>query len=632
MLDYLIIGAGPTGLCAAKTILECEPEAKIKILDANQTLGGVWSKQNIYPSLKTNNLRGGIDFSDFPMHDGFGIRHGQHPTGEVMHEYYKAYAERSSLLSIIDFETQVGDISRLADAKGWLLKTTTSGGTGDASGTEYTTKKLLVATGITNLPHRPTLKGAEVFGGPIIHSAELGSKGDLLFANENVKTVAVLGGGKSAYDSVQVAGKAGRNVEWIIRKSGKGPEWVFPSHTKIGPFTVPREFLPSRRAVSFFSPCLWDDGFSKLRYLLHSTSIGKIIAQKFWGNLHAATIQDCGIRNDERTKVLEPEQSPFWYGTASGVYNFEKDIYEMIKSGQVRVHREDISHLSEGHITFTSSSSPSSSSDPDPGPAAASEAHSIQVDALITATGFSAKPTVTFTPTSTHSDLGIPSTTFTRGQHEFWSTLDGAADEKLSRAFPRLVSGPFASPSSDTVKPYNAGIDPETNYTPFRLYRGIAPPGPTANGTRDLVFIGMFSNLANTPRCELQCLWAYAYLSGSLAIDPDAVYDEAALMSRFARFRAPFGHGRFFPDLVFDQVPYMDTLLRDLGLKYWRKPSFVRELFEPYRAADYEGVVKEWLATKPGRCASLASHDAGAAHGATNSGHEETPLLKNKGV
>ncbi|KIW43913.1 uncharacterized protein PV06_04963 [Exophiala oligosperma] len=653
MFDYLIIGAGPSGLCAAKTILECEPEAKVKVLDANQTLGGVWSKQIIYPSLKTNNLRGGIDFSDFPMHDGFGIQDGQHPTGDVMHEYYKAYAERSKLLSIIDFDTQVNDISRLEGARGWVLKTVTTSAatTGGASQTEYTTKKLLVATGITNLPHRPTLEGSEDFGGPIIHSAELGFKGDLLFANENVETVAVLGGGKSAYDSVQAAGKAGRQVEWIIRKSGKGPEWVFPSHTKIGPFTVPREFLPARRAVSFFSPCLWDDGFDKFRYFVHSTSVGKFVAQKFWANLHEATIQDCGMRNDERTRVLEPEQSPFWYGTASGVYNFEKDIYEMVKSGQVRVHREDIDHLSKGHITFK----PSSSTDPRDPPGTGSRTSDpsiIQVDAVITATGFSAKPTVTFSPTSTHSDLGIPSTTFTRSQHDFWASLDRAADEKLSVMFPRLTSGPFMSPSSNTVQPYNPGADAEVKYTPFRLYRGIAPPGPTADGKHDLVFIGMFSNLANTPRMELQCLWGYAYLNGHFEskIDRDTVYDESALMSRFSKFRAPFGHGRFFPDLVFDQVPYMDTLLRDLGLKYWRKPGWLRELFEPYRAKDYRGVVKEWLslasvvATKPvvvkaNNMASIevvAEHEDDAMRKSSSknkdkNGMEKTPLLK-KGV
>ncbi|KAI1609145.1 dimethylaniline monooxygenase (N-oxide forming) [Exophiala viscosa] len=568
MYDYLVVGAGPSGLCAAKTILECEPDADIKILDANNTLGGVWSKENIYPGLKTNNLRGGIDFSDFPMHDGFGIPQGQHPTGEAMHNYLEAYADRADVVRLIDFDIKVTEISPLEDDKGWRLKTA-------LADHEYKTKKLIVATGITNHPHRPTLQGADGFGGPIIHSAELGFKGDAVFNNPKVTTIAVLGGGKSAYDAVHLAGKTGRQVEWIIRKSGKGPEWIFPSHTKMGPFSVPREWLTTRRILSFFSPCLWNDGFSKFRSFLHQTSIGMSIAQKFWANLHAATVKDCGMRLHESTRVLEPQTSPFWYGTASGIYNFEKDIYEMVKMGQVRVHREDISHLSAGHIHLTSSKG-------------------VDASALITATGFSAKPTFTFTRKETHSDLGVPSTSLTPVQQDFWNALDEKADLRIGEAFPRLLSGPHLSATSSVVKLYTTTIDPEMNYSPFRLYRAIAPPGPTARGDHSLVFISMFSNLANTARCELQCLWVYAYLNDKLAIERATVFEETALMARYAKFRAPFGHGRFFPDLVFDQVPYFDTLLQDLGLKFWRKPHILAELFGAYRSTDYNGVVQEW--------------------------------------
>lgn len=269
-------------------------------VNQNKTLGGVWSEENLYPGLKTNNLRGGLDFSDFPMHDGFGIPEGQHPTGEAMHKYLEAYAQRSDLVRLIDFDTKVTEIAPSDDHKGWILRTSLDAG-------EYKTKKLIVATGVTNQPHRPTLKGAENFGGPIIHSAELGFKGDTVFNNPSVKTIAVLGGGKSAYDAVHLAGKTGHQIQWIIRKSGKGPEWVFPSHTKMGPFSVPREWLTTRRIISFFSPCLWNDGFGKFRSFLHGTSLGMMIAQKFWANLHVATVEDCGMRKHDATKVLEPE-------------------------------------------------------------------------------------------------------------------------------------------------------------------------------------------------------------------------------------------------------------------------------------------------------------------------------------
>ena len=265
----------------------------------NKTVGGVWSEENIYLGLKTNNIRGGLDFSDFPIHDGFGVPVGQHVSGEVMHSYMKAYAENFDILRLIDFESPVAEVSKLQGLEGWNVKL--------GSGTDIQTRKLIVATGVTNAPNRPQLDGSQEYGAPIMHSADIGTRGSAVTEDANVEVVAVLGGGKSAYDAVHLAGKAGKRVEWIIRKSGKGPEWIFPART-MGPLQAVREKLSTRRFVSFFSPCLWNDGFGWIRHFLHATSIGKAISKKFWASLHQATLADCGMLKDERTKVLEPEQ------------------------------------------------------------------------------------------------------------------------------------------------------------------------------------------------------------------------------------------------------------------------------------------------------------------------------------
>jgi hypothetical protein len=180
-------------------------------------------------------------------------------------------------------------------------------------------------------------------------------------------------------------------------------------------------------------------------------------------------------------------------------------------------------------------------------------------------------------------------------QTQTWTDLDAKADSTIRAEFPRLLSGPFKSPSSNVVQPYVKTVDPELQYTPFRLYRSIAPPGLTAKGGNSIAFIGYVSNIASTIRLEIQCLWAYAYLNGKLDIDRSKVMEDAALMSRFNKHRSPYGHGRFFPDLVFDQNPFFDLLLKDLGLRTWRKANLLRELFEPYGQDDYRGLAQEWL-------------------------------------
>lgn len=170
------------------------------------------------------------------MDDQFGGSKGQPITGEAMHKYLDAYARKWDLLKRIDFQVEVLEISQLNDAQGWKVKVNSS-----QQEQVFETRKLIVATGITNRPHRPTIEGSGSFTGLIIHSADLGMKSHLIVDDPSVKRVAVLGGGKSSYDAVYLAASRGKEVEWIIRKSGKGPAWVFPSHTFLGPFRVWRE-------------------------------------------------------------------------------------------------------------------------------------------------------------------------------------------------------------------------------------------------------------------------------------------------------------------------------------------------------------------------------------------------------
>lgn len=49
-----------------------------------------------------------------------------------------------------------------------------------------------------------------------------------------------------------------------------------------------------------------------------------------------------------------------------------------------------------------------------------------------------------------------------------------------------------------------------------------------------------------------------------------------------------------FSDFVFDAVPYMDLMMRDLGLQANRKQGWA-DVWQPYGPADYRGCVDEWV-------------------------------------
>ena len=70
---------------------------------------------------------------------------------------------------------------------------------------------------------------------------------------------------------------------------------------------------------------------------------------------------------------------------------------------------------------------------------------------------------------------------------------------------------------------------------------------------------------------------------------------QTALSSRFGKWRYPWGFSQWYPEFVYDAVPYADMLLTDLGLRKWRKSSWKKEVFEGYTVKDYRGIKQEWM-------------------------------------
>lgn len=137
------------------------------------------------------------------------------------------------------------------------------------------------------------------------------------------------------------------------------------------------------------------------------------------------------------------------------------------------------------------------------------------------------------------------------------------------------------------------------------LYRFMVPASERFLKTRDIAFTGVLSNFSNPINAHVCGLWISAYFNGQLNNDPGAaVGDEEALArvqyetvlhNRFGKWRYPTDWGSSRPpSFIFDAVPYLDMIQRDLGVKHLRKGSWLAEMWSPYLPPDFRTINEEW--------------------------------------
>lgn len=200
---------GWAGLASAKTYHQFHPDQSVVILDQNATLGGTWANERLYPGLKTNNLVGPLQYPDFPLvPEEFGIEHGQHIPGQVVHDYLSQYADKFDIADKIRYGTKAVSAEH-HHSGGWTVTAESGGET-----IRLTTARLVVATGLTSDAFLPKFEGEESLGAPIFHSKQFSDNRNTL---DTAKSVTIFGGTKSAWDAVYAYASKGIRVNWVIR-------------------------------------------------------------------------------------------------------------------------------------------------------------------------------------------------------------------------------------------------------------------------------------------------------------------------------------------------------------------------------------------------------------------------------
>ncbi|EXJ95997.1 hypothetical protein A1O1_01123 [Capronia coronata CBS 617.96] len=551
--DLVVIGTGWYGLAAAKTYIELHPAKNVVVLEANASVGGVWAEDRLYPGLKSNNMLGTYEYPDYPMDEArYGVKPGQHIPGTVLHRYLTDYAKRFGVYSRTRFNTKVDSVTATEDG-GWLLKTSSS------ENPTLRTKKLIVATGLTSQPYVPQLPGMQEYQGSLFHVRDFAKHATTL--NE-AKHAVVIGGAKSAWDVAYAYAEAGVPVDMVIRKSGHGPVWMAPPY--VTPLKKWLEKLVHTRLLTWLSPCIWgdEDGYSGVRWFLHGTFIGRAIVSTFWKILASDVIALNKYDSHPELKKLKPWDPAFYVGSSLSIHNYPTSFFDLVREGKVRVHIDEIARFGAKSISLASG-------------------ESIDADAVVLATGWRKEPSIEFLG-GLEAEVGL---------HHSPSDLEDLtkeADVEILQRFPSLKTQPKRKTQLEQTLA-------ERMHQPLRMYRFMVPPAMVSG--RNLAFAGMVSTITTSICATVQALWISAFFDDKLDRLPKSEDDikwQTVLQTQFGRWRYPIGYGPRFPDFVFDAVPYLDMLLRDLRVGSYRKKGKMADIFDPYGPQDYVGVVEEW--------------------------------------
>jgi hypothetical protein len=186
-----IIGAGPSGITAAKHLLQVG-HTNIVIYEKKDQVGGIWlyspdaSQPSIYETAHLITSKSMSQYSDYPMPDDYP----DYPSHKLLLKYFQGYAEHFGVVPYIEFETCVMSAKKQADET-WQITLD--------DGRIETFDYLIVANGHHWNPRLPDYDGE--FTGEFTHSHVYRTA-----VPYREKRVLVVGGGNSACDiSVDIA-------------------------------------------------------------------------------------------------------------------------------------------------------------------------------------------------------------------------------------------------------------------------------------------------------------------------------------------------------------------------------------------------------------------------------------------
>ncbi|HQS54558.1 MAG: monooxygenase [Bacteroidetes bacterium 24-39-8] len=236
-----VIGAGPSGITAAKNLLDAG--LQVTVFDFGKEVGGNWvfTEEESHSSVfETTHI---ISSKDFSQYDDFSMPedYPDYPGHKQLADYFQAYAREFNLYPHIQFQTLVKSCERNASGK-WEVTIEQNNIT-----TTQVFDALAVCNGHHWQPRMPEYPGA--FKGEFIHSHVVKR-----FSRFAGKRVLVIGGGNSACDVAVESSRVAKSVDMSWRRG----YWIVPKFMMGRPadvFSAKINWLPRSiwQKVSAFS-------------------------------------------------------------------------------------------------------------------------------------------------------------------------------------------------------------------------------------------------------------------------------------------------------------------------------------------------------------------------------------------
>jgi dimethylaniline monooxygenase (N-oxide forming) len=206
-----IIGGGPAGLAAAKSLLE--DGLTPVLLEQSSGIGGQWNQgaahSGIWPELHANSCHIKMAFSDFDHPAGTQM----FPSNQEVLAYLSSYARHFGLAPYLRLNTRVEHISRSANGS-YLVRSTTAG---EAS-QEEEFSHVIVASGRYNKPRLPRTPGLDQFQGWVAHS--FGYRGRHAYRGQRVLVVG------NSISGLEIASDLARNEDTVVISSSRKPRYI----------------------------------------------------------------------------------------------------------------------------------------------------------------------------------------------------------------------------------------------------------------------------------------------------------------------------------------------------------------------------------------------------------------------